>query len=760
MAELNDAVASANDFNVPFSSLKSWEFSWDKYTTRCINKEALQVLFQSVNDELLADNQPGFTKDDESSVQKALNFVMKHKERFTISEFIAVLEHSQLAFQDLMTASYLDYTLTIRNDHAEMRSRTIAIEVENKKILDENKTNQHKLLKQDQAMKTMISQHEELKNELEKLKIQSQNLLNQNSQAQNVQAQNAQVSNSNPIQPSNQNNQFGTWNNNNSSSTNQTQSQPSNLGTSTFGGAAFTNFGGNASAIPTFGAPPQPNAPPHLPHMQQNVGRGQAAEDRLNNTLDKLTFAMDQKINRVKITVDPPIYDEKVHLSMLSFGARKYAMWAIKQSLSIKESTLFFCLCFSKRVQQEHVQNLSKDEFGNPRYNTLPPLINQVIKDLKFHEEDIDMQKDKFTNFHINQSADMDDEFLRLFELRKMGWPEEDETYILTATKPRFMRALNIRSNGLHNLVFQRSFSDRWQNCLEYFSLSVQLREMESRYKNNPSSRSSGGYGSNPSPTNATTKMDTSKNIDGCFMNNYEDNKEFRNPPADAQNKQVNAIADRKCRNPACGKTFTPEKIQYSCCGIEFVDAWKLVRGPRKQKSNKKSSSKKPGEKAYNNIEHGSDVNNNHDGGQVSDNFYTAPTHIYTPKCNIPYIVHNALLDRGAGPTLMKYSLLEKIGLVHLLSQSVDNSILGGDQRPLKGMRGVVKLEIALEDSTGSFTKKFLQTILVYDNLNNDLVVGRDSWRNGCRQVTMFPGLNKILIDPSINTLKSYRCDL
>ena len=154
---------------------------------------------------------------------------------FTISDFIAILEHSQQAFHDLMSASYSAYTQAIRADHSEMRAKTIAIEVENKKILDENKLNQHQRVKQDQAMKTLLAQHEVLKKELDQLKIQ----------ANNFQENKNQASSSNPIQPSSQNNQFGTWNNNTQcpDQNNQSQSQPPNA---TFGGSAFSNnnFGG------------------------------------------------------------------------------------------------------------------------------------------------------------------------------------------------------------------------------------------------------------------------------------------------------------------------------------------------------------------------------------------------------------------------------------------------------------------------------------------------------------------------------------
>ena len=213
-------------------------------------------------------------------------------------------------------------------------------------------------------MKTMMEQFEAMKDELNNLKVQANNT--------NMPDPNSQPTNNN--QANNHPHSFN-QNNNNFQANNQAQNSSFNFNsftqTQSTSNSSNPNFGGNASANPGFGGAPPPQAPPHMNHVHRN--NSSAADDRLNKTLDNLTFAMNEKINRVKITVDPPIYDAKVHQSMLSFGVRKFAMWAIKQSLSIKESTLFFCLCFSKRVQQEHVQSISKDQFGNPKFNNCAP---------------------------------------------------------------------------------------------------------------------------------------------------------------------------------------------------------------------------------------------------------------------------------------------------------------------------------------------------------------------------------------------------
>ena len=685
------------DFKVSFDKITNWEFSFQRHTVTSVEEDGLQDLIVAVSEQLEEQGSEGATQADLGSVEFGMAFLLSHKNMFTLGQFLKVLDTSQPAFRELNSIVHNSHTSSIVNNQMlEMKkqieaSKVLAAQMEQMQLnLEamklENSKNVHLITKQDQYSANLLEENRQMKNKF------------------------ADLQNKSSSSPNNPSDAFGSIPNANS----------------TF------NFGGTAPAA---------FAPPHMGHLNNPL--------TMEDTLKSLTQVLaKEKLSRVKITVNPPIYNPRKHNSMLSFGVREYARWAMTQALSVKESTLFFCMCFEKRIQSEHVQMLAKDDFGQPVYSTLAPLINETIKRLRFHEEDIDMQKDKFGMFQVNPSQDIDDEFLRLFELRKMGWIGESEIEALTATKPKFMRALNIRGNGLHNLVFNRSFSDRWTNATDFFEIAVQLRDMESRYKNNPNSRSSGDYHNPKSPTNSSDKMDTSNNLQyqNDFMNNFNENKN-----QNAQSKQVNQIADRKCKH--CKKTFTPAKIQYSCCGMDCVDAWKASRPPRPSKP----ATKQRGKEYANNM---TEKFNNNQEGEVSkdDNFYTTPTHIFSPKCNIPYIVHDALLDSGAGPTLMKFELLKKIGLVHLL-KNVERTILGGDEKPLVGLRGEVEVEIALEDSTGNFTNKFLQKILVYDNLNNDLVIGRDSCRN-TRQITMFPMLNKILINPSVNTIKAFRCDL
>ena len=703
MADLQHAIITDPvDFKVRFEDITNWEFSFQRHTVDSIDDDGLQELIVIVSDLLEDAGGVGATQQDITSIEFGMAFLLSHKNMFSLGQFMKVLDSSQQAFRELNSVVHNSHTTAVVNKQMnEMKqqieaSKNLAAQMEQlqlnfKAMQLENSRNVHEMTKQNQYMANLKNENDQMKNKVTEL-------------------ENNVSSSSSTIQP--------------------------------------TVFGANPSANNSFnfgGTAPAAFAPPHMGHVNSQP----TMEDTLRNLTQVLAK---EKLSRVKITVNPPIYNSRKHNSMLSFGVREFARWAMTQALTVKESTLFFCMCFDKRIQSEHVQMLAKDQFGQPVYSTLAPLINETIKRLKFHEEDIDMQKDKFGMFQVNPSLDIDDEFLRLLELRKMGWISETDTEAVIASKPKFMRALNIRGNGLHNLVFNRSLSDKWENATDFFELAVQLRDMESRYKNNPNSRSSGDYQNPKSPTNSSNQMDTSNNMhyqQNDFMNNFDDNK---NQKQASQSKQVNQIADRKCKH--CKKTFTPAKIQYSCCGMECVDAWKATRPPRSSNS---SAPKRRGKEYANNM---TEKFNNNQEREVSkdDNFYTTPTHIYSPTCNIPHIVHDALLDSGAGPTLMKFELLEKIGLVHLL-KNVKRTILGGDEKPLVGLRGEVEIEIALEDSTGNFTNKFLQKILVYDNLNNDLVIGRDSCRN-TRQITMFPMLNKILINPSVNVLKSFRCDL
>ena len=119
-----------NTDDVPYSTISNWVFTWEKYDARCVNTEALETLFESVNDELTGDNKPGLSEDDKASVVNAVNAVLRNAELFTISDFIAVLEPSQNAFHELMSALYKSQTTAIRTDHNNMQKKFVSLEVQ------------------------------------------------------------------------------------------------------------------------------------------------------------------------------------------------------------------------------------------------------------------------------------------------------------------------------------------------------------------------------------------------------------------------------------------------------------------------------------------------------------------------------------------------------------------------------------------------------------------------------------------------------
>ena len=102
----------------------------------------------------------------------------------------------------------------------------------------------------------------------------------------------------------------------------------------------------------------------------------------------------------------------------------------------------------------------------------------------------------------------------------------------------------------------------------------------------------------------------------------------------------------------------------------------------------------------------------------------------------------------------MTMEMLKKLKLGNKLIIDPGPPILAGDKFIMRGRVGFVDIEIAIEDTSGFLTKNFKQRFLVYEKLNNDIIIGQGSMKAGIRTFLGIPELNTMLFNPSGRTFK------
>ena len=476
----------------------------------------------------------------------------------------------------------------------------------------------------------------------------------------------------------------------------------------------------------------------------------------LSNILGQMAFTMTsmcQSVNRlannmsnssskkVKISQNPPKYNWTVHNSMRSFGSNEYARWALTQSLTDKESTVFFCLCFDDKLQRDHIDSLARNSDGSAKFNTVLELIEKVIDELGFKEESSANLQHKFVNFKLSKGESLQYQFLRLSELRKMGWPSETTDDSLSEAKEKFLAILQLNDN-MHHSIYVKSSMEEWKNANSTFAVSTIIRDIVQRFDKMPitlpsSNRTSSSRNSNPQP------MDTSNNM---------------------SESSVNAVSI-KCQNSTCQKLFNPSKPYFKYCSAQCRKNDKSEQSTSTnanqsssrsdQSSSRRGNSRRSGKRYTNNIQENNSAGSDSEVGNKK--FYKCQTIIESlDNSDIPSIVYDSLFDMGSGPSLVTQSCLNKFNLSQHINFIPDDTIInGGDGSPMKGMLGYITLPIKLEDTLLNSTKQVEHEFLVFDSLNHDMIIGQDLMYAACSRFVCYPSTDTLLINPSTKSINS-----
>ena len=730
------------DYNFPLSEL-TWNFEWEEHSRGIIHESVSKVAaekFAEWTDDVAAGTRQGPLEPfDITDKHKATLFLFKNPDLVTVADIIKICDPSQKMYSGIMSAvntrTYGDFEDQVNKLAAQLRQFELA-QVQATQMASQQKDYHEKMI-------------EDLKAKVNKKDIEFQQLSSQHTQLQNnVSQQQAQV----PLQqPQNQQNQQPLFE---------------------FGQSSSSNVNSTPQGLDSM--------------MQMLAGLTQAIsgitqnQNQLATNLANLDPKGPSNSRTPKIGANrPPKFQlggPNCHRSLRLYSINEFSRWARDQSLSQKQSTLYLCHAFTGKEQIDTVDFLAQNVDGSAKFELVSELVDQIIKDLCLNEETERELRKAYDNYKFFKNLSYERNFKWVSEQRRLGWPNESAEDRLIDAKRVF--ALEIPQGEQFGLIlhFEMKFDSKWADCASDYQCATLLRELESRFKKNP--QSSVYLSNQKTPTNTTTNMDISNfhqtsnnNMGQQFYTNPENttNSQENNnmgtktkayassgqptksfPSSNRSHKKdVNALAEREC--PTCKKKFMPARPQFWCCTSKCA----RERPPRNPSRD------------MNNFDQ---VNGAQNGDQnVSTNhFFITPVHVYTPDGGeIPVVIHdakfdnrsivkNALFDTGAGPTLVTTGTLKLLNMCHLIIKQPSDDIRAGDKRPMKGSIGHIQLKICIEDSSASFTDPFMITFQVFDDLNHNMIVGRDSMKKSLRKFEVYPQLDVILFNPSIKTTRTW----
>ena len=686
---------------------------------------------------------------DTSNKKEAIEFLLSNSAHLLVSELLDAVDASQQMMTDLVKAvnshTYGDWQAGIIAAAKSVKQAEASNAASNTLIdsLKEKIANQESKL---DNFAELASQFDELKNELLSLKKQKAEEVTASQPINpiiNIQPPTPNIfQNTNLLQPPT-NNRSGT-------------SSPNGSGIWVQG----SNHG-DGNAKPDGSAKSDPvndlfNMIHQLTTSINNMGQQQEQMSAELYSRSKRSVEADNK--RPKINgIRPPKFNVGEHRSLRLFAMSEFARWAGDQGLTESWSTLWFCQSFSGKEDLDTVYRLALKPDGTPRYKFISDLVEQIIVDLCVNEETEKELRRIYGNYKWNSKRSIEQNFKWICEQRRLGWPNEDAEEALVLIKELFMSELP-QSSQFHSTVHtELKFGVKWDDCINNYQCQKLLRELQSRFYKDPQS----SYylsNSNKSPTNnhsAAEKMDINnvdkdvqnigkdyyKNPDDEVKKNTSNNSNSRFPPSRTK-KQVNSVEEKECANPKCDTVFKPRFSHFYCCTSKCAREM-----PQRQRKKELNAIDKAINSAH--AEPREDDN-------VSSVFFITPTHVYAPGSDIPVVVHDALFDTGAGPTLVTTSTLKFLKLSHLIKPKQDDGFKAGDKRPMVGNIGTIEMDIGVEDSSVYVTDRFKMVFEVFEDLNHKFIIGRNSMVKGIRKIEIFPLLNTILFNPSLKKSATY----
>ena len=390
---------------------------------------------------------------DVSNKKSAVEFLIRNQAHVLVSEFLDVIDGSQQLMTDVLAAvntySFGDFQSAIAAAVNSLKEAEAATARSNAIIEDLNKQNQADKEASQKVIAEQNARFDEMKFELEQLKSKSTPIINVEEPSQG-----------------NTNNFQNIFQNSNNAPNNFLQPNNPRSGYNSPNGSVWTTQnentgGGTAGTID--------NVMSMIQQLTANVNRmngfQQQMASRVFSDSSNIPKAPEPerkpKINAIK----PPKFNVNEHRSLRLFATNEFARWAGDQGLTERWSTLWFCQTFSTKEDLDTVFLLAKDEFGNPRFNKITELVDQIISDLCINEETEKELRRIYHNYKWNSKRSIEQNFKWICEQRRLGWPGESAEDALVLIKNLYETEIP-QGQGLCGTVYTEiTFGKKWSAC-------------------------------------------------------------------------------------------------------------------------------------------------------------------------------------------------------------------------------------------------------------------------------------------------------
>ena len=519
----NNSFSEQNniDFNAHLNTI-NWSCKFDINDSKDYNKIELLKLANELRGELVEDDLSDFI----FTVHiEAFNYIMGNTTQVTIAEFIAVLEPAQETFKSLMTCLHADVVANQRNKK------------------------DHDLETKMQAMQEQIDKQTQ--------QLHAQAAREQSSGSHGFQTNNNQLNL--PLSYQIQNNSNSTQQNfqqNTQNDCNQQNQQSQSTGSSYL----------PPSFLIQDTSVPKPN------NSSDTVSRTEYNElQQLVNRLAGRDNARQAQIRRPKIGKDPPVYDSSKHHSLRHFAQREFSRWALGQSLSEAESTLFLYASFTLKIERDQIDAMARNKDNSPVYTSVLTLMENIIVELRYDEEDLNHLIEMYHAFDINSKKSLVHEFLRVLELRVQAFVGEIDRTSIKEAKIQFLRRLNPNLQT-HQTLYLLSEMSKWKDAHTSRQVTTLLRTLEGKFKMKPTSH----YANPQKPTNnsQSTPMEGISNIQNLPATQQQQQYMGQNLGLATPSNQINNSSEKRvCVNTKCGKTFVPFRPKFRACSSPCMKA-------------------------------------------------------------------------------------------------------------------------------------------------------------------------------------------
>ena len=392
------------------------------------------------------------------------------------------------------------------------------------------------------------------------------------------------------------------------------------------------------------------------------------------------------------LTKSPPVYDQKRHISLAHFSNTEWKYFYLSQGMNRDYSKQFLAMAFTNNDSlRDNIQELIESKDPN---STLDQIV-QAIKDEINLDSETDYQKQAlFNKWEFDNKLTCERNWSKLYTLRSAAWPNENAGDHFSKTKEKFLRKLNVKSNSLHQTLYQWSLTQDFQGYDDRFRLAGKIREIELRFKSSNDERRNSVTPTLSQPS-ADMEIDSlRKKIKSIMTKKFSSNQN--------KSKSKSKSKGKACED--CGKEFNPLKSFWKrCrdCQQKKKNLNNLEKGEDKNSSGESSEGESLPELANMEVNEVSNLNSN-------IGVYKLRVEIQNFSDQTSVVGKDSIYDTGANLFAMSEREMNRIDTemgynTPLLNTNPSkNPVTQGDGSLMDGFLGERHFYVTLVDSEGS----------------------------------------------------------